>query len=120
MKECDAFIVDDDRVTREILPEMLINAGFGQVTCCRSYCEALRQLQSLECNYIFLDIELGDGNGLYLVKEIREKIPKAKIIIISSQCSMENVQRSISSGVDGILAKPFSLEKLRTTLEKQS
>jgi DNA-binding NarL/FixJ family response regulator len=45
--------------------------------------EALQLVESLRPDVVLVDVELGDEDGVVLVEPLRERAPKAKVILIS-------------------------------------
>ena len=62
---------------------------------------------------MILDINLPDGNGLDLVKEIRERNLKISIILLSANDTDLDVVKGLEMGADDYVTKPFSLSVLR-------
>ncbi len=68
---------------------------------------------------ILLDINLPDGNGLDLVKEIREKNLPYPIILLSANDTDADVVKGLDLGADDYVTKPFSLSVLRARVNTQ-
>lgn len=111
-KPIAAHIVDDDLPIRELLSQMLRNIGFGRVINSSSIHQAMHQRADSVCDVYFVDIELGDGNGLDLIATINEQYPLAKVIVFSGNTTAENVNAASSLKINGFLVKPFSLKSL--------
>ena len=65
---------------------------------------------------LILDIQLPDGSGLDLLAELREQDQALPIIVMTSDGSVENAVSAMQNGADDFLEKPFSAERLRTTV----
>lgn len=65
---------------------------------------------------ILLDINLPDGSGLELCKEIREKFSSAVIFITANDLEMDEVV-GLEAGADDYITKPFSLAVLRARIQ---
>ena len=68
---------------------------------------------------IILDINLPDGNGLDLVKEIREKNLSVPVILLSANDTDSDIVRGLELGADDYVTKPFSLRVLRARVDTQ-
>ena len=68
---------------------------------------------------IIMDINLPDGNGLDLVKEIREKNIPVPIILLSANDTDSDIVRGLELGADDYVTKPFSLRVLRARVNTQ-
>ncbi|MDP4598236.1 MAG: sigma-54 dependent transcriptional regulator [Pseudomonadales bacterium] len=65
---------------------------------------------------LLLDLQLPDGDGLDLIPEIRDKGGDFPIVAITSDSSVETAVRALQLGADDFLEKPFSADRLRTTV----
>ena len=61
---------------------------------------------------ILLDINLPDGNGLGLLRELKEMKKSGSLIIISARDTIEDKVEGLDLGADDYLAKPFHLAEL--------
>lgn len=68
---------------------------------------------------VILDLVLPGQNGISVATEVRKAWPEARIVACTSLSEPEIHQRAIESGVDAIVDKPFTLEKLSTILVEQ-
>ncbi len=69
-------------------------------------------------NIILLDIQLPDGNGLDLAKEIRGCEDKTPIVIISAHDTREYINEANKIGVNEFVPKPLTLENLNKVFRK--
>lgn len=65
---------------------------------------------------MILDIQLPDGSSLDFLAELREQGRTLPIIVMTSDGSVENAVAAMQGGADDFLEKPFSAERLRTTV----
>ena len=68
---------------------------------------------------ILLDINLPDGNGLDLLKEIKEKTPDIPVILLTANDTDMDVVDGLERGADDYITKPFSLSVLRARVNTQ-
>lgn len=89
--------------------------GAVAVTEASSGFEAMRQLPRGPYDLIVTDINMGDINGLELIRFVRksEHHKTTPLLIVSTQHTERDVERGLSLGANGYLAKPFSAEQLR-------
>lgn len=113
-----ALIIEDEDLMRDLLRQILLNSCFKKIVTCSSYSSAKTKIKTQICDVAFVDIELGDGNGLHLIKDIKEHSPITKIIMVSGHSSPENVKLAIAKGADAFVTKPFSVEKLMLSLTR--
>ena len=78
----------------------------------------LDQANLLEVDLFFLDIQLEKGLGLDCVQPLRQRFPKAKIVLLSSHDSDEYVLRAFLQGADGYLLKDSTREEIRSGIHE--
>ncbi|MBO7639093.1 MAG: response regulator transcription factor, partial [Treponema sp.] len=86
---------------------------------CENLKEAREQIFLTNPSLILLDINLPDGNGLDLVKEIRDKNLSFPIILLSANDTDADVVKGLELGADDYVTKPFSLAVLRARVNTQ-
>jgi DNA-binding response OmpR family regulator len=105
------LIVDDHRVTRMGLAEMLSEAGYGVVTAA-TFPEARRILRESPPDLLIADVRLGSFNGLQLVISGQHRIPAIVITGYADAVLEEEARR----GGAEYLIKPFNPERLLTLI----
>ena len=63
-------------------------------------------------DFVFMDIMMPVKDGLSALTEIIEMDPKAKVIMLSSIGTKENLQKALKVGALDFVQKPFDAEKL--------
>ena len=109
------LIVDDDQVIRWTIREALQSWGFATVEA-GSASEALKQYQAELPAAVLLDIDLPDGSGLDVLREIKRDHPEAIAIMITGNVQVDNTISALRGGAYDFIGKPISLEELRVTL----
>lgn len=109
------LIVDDDQVIRWTLREALKSWGFATVEA-GSASEALKQYQAELPAAVLLDIDLPDGSGLDVLREIKREHPEAIAIMITGNVQVDNTISALRGGAYDFIAKPLNLEEIRVTL----
>ncbi len=111
------LIVDDERLIRLMAETMLSLAGY-KVASVASGKDALVWIEGRPCpDLILLDLVMSDMNGAEAFEKIREKYPKAKILISSGYNIDETAQRLLDSGARGFIQKPYRKNGLYTAVE---
>ena len=83
-------ICDDDKKWRESCKRTLI--GFSMMisidmeVVCFSTAEELLEYKETPLDAVFLDIELGRDNGIFVAKKLNKVRPNCKIIYMSNLC----------------------------------
>jgi len=67
--------------------------------------EALRVVDALQPELIFMDIRLPGENGLQLTQKIKKNYPNIKVIILTSYDILEYREAAIRCGANSFIAK---------------
>lgn len=74
-------------------------------------------LRNNNFNTVLLDLGLPDGNGLSLIKKIKEKDPSCGVIIISAKDAVDKKVEGLELGADDYLTKPFFMPELNARIK---
>jgi two-component system chemotaxis response regulator CheY len=110
------LVVEDSASTRARVRATLESGARAEhaeeirVTEATSGIDAMRLLPRQEYSLVITDINMPGINGLELIHFIRQTphLKGLRILVISTQSSERDVQRSLKLGADAFLAKPFS------------
>jgi DNA-binding LytR/AlgR family response regulator len=109
-------ILDDDRISREIIRSYINFTGFLTLESeFDSPIEALKELENLDCDLIFLDIEMPEMSGIDFI-EAAKKIPQ--VIIISSKTKY--AADSYNYDVTDYLVKPIEYKRFLKAVDRAS
>jgi DNA-binding NtrC family response regulator len=109
------LVVDDDEAIRWTLREALQSWGFTP-TEAGSVEEAVRQFKADLPAAVLLDIDLPDGSGLDVLRELKREHPEAIVIMITGNVQIDNTISALRGGAYDFIAKPINLEELRITI----
>lgn len=110
------LIIEDDLSFQEILRRTLEQERYI-VEVAPNYRKGLIKLSDYTYDCILLDINLPDGNGLNLLRELKEMKKTGSLIIISARDSIEDKVEGLDLGADDYLAKPFHLAELLSRIK---
>ena len=111
------LIVEDDKGLREGIELALKREEFSFILC-ESIAGARDALSGMEgFDLILLDINLPDGSGYELLKEIKSKGNEPVIILTANDLEMDEVW-GLELGAEDYITKPFSLMVLRARIDK--
>jgi len=79
--------------------------------------EAVQKAVELKPDLILMDIGLPSQNGIEAAREIRELVPKAKILFLSQETSPEVIQEALSVSASGYVVKVNAGVELIPALE---
>lgn len=109
------LIVDDDRAIRWSLREALQSWGFAALEA-GSVAEALKQFNADPPAVVLLDIDLPDGSGLDVLRELKSDTPEVIVIMITGNVLIDNTISALRGGAYDFIGKPINLEELRVTI----
>ncbi len=107
------LVVDDEADILELLELTLMRMGL-EVEQAASVREAKERLDGADFDLCLTDMRLPDGEGLDLVRHIASHCDDLPVAVITAHGSMENAVAALKAGAFDYLAKPVSLEQLRT------
>ena len=110
---CRIFLVDDHPMMRDGL-SMRINAQTGWEICgvAATEDEGFTLITQQSPDLVLVDISLGSGNGIDLIKRVRSKNPTVKFLAISAYKESLYAERTMRAGALGYLNKQETNEKL--------
>lgn len=112
------LVVDDNDVARTMIKEILAGGGHQAVAEAESMDEALKAYEAHKPDLVTLDLSLIAGDGLTALKAIRQKDPKAKVIVISGNAQKKVREHVLAAGASGFIEKPFQAADLLGALNR--
>jgi DNA-binding response OmpR family regulator len=109
--EMKLLIIEDEKEISDSICQYFAGEDFLCETA-YNYRTAMEKLSLNEYVCILLDITLPGGNGLDILKELKEMKKADGVIIISARNSMDDKIKGLQTGADDYLAKPFHLPEL--------
>ncbi len=118
----DILIIEDSLAVVILLKEFLKKLGYDNVHYSQSGSGGLNLFKKLigtgNLPIVFLDYELGDTNGLFIITQLLEMRPHTKVIIETARGrNDEPVKKLLSCGAYEHLEKPIRLEKLKKIMQ---
>ena len=111
------LIVDDEPLTARALEAMACHFNHD-VDVAGSLETALERLAQASFDVVLTDLNLGRGNGLDLLRHVREHQPELPVIVITGYASMDSAMEAIQSGAFDYITKPPSLASLGAVLDR--
>lgn len=111
------LLIDDHRVFTELLTmALLAGSEVGQVRVAASLGEGLAAARADTFDVAVVDIQLSDGNGLSVVRALREAQPNCRSIVLTAHPRTDLAERAIEAGAVAFLAKDGNLEDVIAAL----
>ena len=112
------LIVEDDQTLNEGLC-MALRQDDRKIISCDCLKAARAQLALGIVDFVLLDINLPDGSGLDLLKEIKKQKPSLPVILLTANDTDRDIVQGLETGADDYITKPFSLSVLRARVNTQ-
>src|SRR5438067_1521336 len=105
------LIVDDEENIGRSLRMILEREGYA-VNVCRSMTEFRKHPEAQRANAYLLDMKLPDGNGIDLLKAVRQNGAPAPVIMISGHGTIADAVEATRAGAFDFLEKPLSRDRV--------
>src|SRR5262249_34309460 len=104
--------IDDDQDTCELV-KAILGLDLYQVETVTTAAEGLEKARYNRYQLILLDLQLLNGDGIELCRQIRLFDPKTPILFYSGEGRQSHIQASLDAGAQDYLLKPVAPEDLR-------
>src|SRR5436190_6258550 len=111
------LIVEDDDALGELLLSHCQDRGHS-VDRVRQASECLGAVEARIPDCVFLDVRLGDGNGLDLLPELKLRHGGVRVTIMTGYEPLSSASRASAGGAEYFLRKPFKIAEVDAVLQK--
>jgi two-component system response regulator AtoC len=116
MANATLLVVDDEELVRWSLRERFRRDGYTVVEAATA-AAALEQIAG-SIDLVLLDYKLPDGDGLTVLRRIKDTSPDTPVILMTAFSTVENAVEAMKHGAYHYLNKPFNLDDVAITVEK--
>jgi len=109
------LVIDDEADLRELLDISLRRMGHD-VVMAGSLAEARIRLAERRYSLVLTDMRLGDGLGIEIVRQLSASPERTPVAVITAYGSADNAVDALKAGAFDYIAKPVSLDQLRTLI----
>ena len=110
-RKAKILLVDDDPEVSEVLELMLDQIG-NEVTVVSQGQEAITRFEQGDYDLVITDLGMPDISGWEVAKAVKQKSPGTPVVLITGWGVQLDSEQRNESGVDGVIAKPFSKQVL--------
>ncbi|WP_059413491.1 sigma-54-dependent transcriptional regulator [Cupriavidus basilensis] len=109
------LVIDDEADLRELLDISIRRMGHD-VVLAGSLAEARAQLAARRYSLVLTDMRLGDGQGIDIVRQLSSAPERVPVAVITAYGSADNAVEALKAGAFDYIAKPVSLDQLRSLI----
>lgn len=117
MQPAKILVVDDERTVRMMLEAALRAQGY-RVLCAANGGEALQLVDSEEFDLLLLDLQLGDTDGIEILRETKSRWPTIEVILLTAHGSINSAIAALRHGAFDYLLKPAQINDIRDRVER--
>ena len=107
------LLVDDHASSREPLalllerePDLMVIAQAGSLE------EARRELERVEVDVALVDLDLPDGSGVELIRDLRRTNPEGQVLVVTASGDRGMHAQAIVAGASGVLHKSVRTRRI--------
>ncbi|UCC61741.1 MAG: response regulator, partial [Anaerolineae bacterium] len=111
------LIVDDKEGFRDHLSQLFTEEGYQVVTAASGE-QAVAELGRCQPDIVITDIVMPDGDGFFLLQQVREQGLKCPVIVVTAYASQESAVKALRLGAYDYVSKPFDLGVLLAAVNR--
>lgn len=112
------LICDDDRPFAERLARAMAVRGYNP-TVAISVAEGVAAIAQAPPEFAIIDLKLGDGSGLDVVKTLRDRRSNSRAIILTGYGAIASAVVAVKLGAFDYLAKPVNADEIHAALTSE-
>jgi len=119
-KKMQILIVDDARVARQIVKNMLKEMGCLNTLEAENGVAALEVLARAKVELILSDWNMPQMSGLDLLKKVRAapQFRSIPFVMVTAERMESNIVQAVQEGVSGYIKKPFGAKELELKIKQ--
>src|SRR5881296_115534 len=118
MREQPKVLVVDDEESVVVTIKAILQLDGYDVATTTSGAKARAMVRDVEYDLVLTDLRLEDGDGLDVLKAVRERYPETVTIMLTGYASLESAIQALRAGAYDYLVKPSEVEELRATVAR--
>lgn len=116
----NVLVVDDSAFMRNMLKNIITQAGATIVGEAGDGGEAITKVNELSPQIVFLDIMMPNVNGLDALKQIKMQHPEVKVVMCTSAGQEKIIGEAVEAGASEFVKKPFKPDEINQVIAKLS
>lgn len=110
-------IVDDSKLSRKVLREMLEEEGYAVIAEATDGEEGIAAYLQFKPDIVTMDITMPNMNGMESLKEILYMDKHAKVVMISAAGQQKKIIEALKIGAQRFITKPFEKEDVISCMD---
>lgn len=114
------LLADDHQLFLDGLHSLLAEMDgvkvLGTATSGKKLLDKLRSYP--HCDVVIVDLHMADGDGKFVTREIKERYPHIKVVVLTMDDHLENIREVLQAGAMGYILKNTGKTELQIALEK--
>jgi two-component system, NtrC family, response regulator AlgB len=115
----NVLVVDDQANIRKTLSYCLKAEGHSVIAVSNSM-DAIDEAKRHSFDMAFLDLRLGDEDGMELIPILLAEAPWIKIVVVTAYASIDTAVEAIRRGAADYIAKPFTPDQVKLLAERMA
>lgn len=111
------LVVDDERAVRMML-EAALRAQGHKIQVAANGSEARELIAAEEFDLVLLDLQLGDSDGIEILREVKRDWPATEVILLTAHGSINSAISALRHGAFDYLLKPAQVNDIRERVER--
>jgi DNA-binding NarL/FixJ family response regulator len=99
------MVVDDHALVRAAIRQAISSPGIEVVAEAATAAAALETAPEVRPDVLLLDLGLPDRSGLQVLRELRDRLPDTKVVVLTVSGSPRDVHEAVRVGAAGYLTK---------------
>ena len=115
-----ALVVDDSAILRKVVIKTLTELGINDIGEADCGLAAIDLWPTARFDLLLIDRNMPGLDGASCVQRIRSLSggDHAKILMVSSDATVDRIKEAMTAGCNGFLPKPFSADQLKRQIER--
>jgi DNA-binding NarL/FixJ family response regulator len=109
-------LVDDHAMFREAMRHLLREQGFNLVAEAADARSSFAMIDATRPNVVLLDLRLPGMDGVTATRELANRAPDAKVLILSAYSKQHELDEAWAAGVHGYVTKMEDAQRLRDAI----
>jgi two-component system, chemotaxis family, chemotaxis protein CheY len=111
------LLVDDAAFMRMRCAKLLSAEGF-EVGEAATGLEAIARYETFQPDLVLMDITMPEMDGITATREIRQRHPSAKVIMVSALGQQSMVIEAIRAGASDFVVKPYEADRILAAIRR--